>query len=168
MADGALYGVAGGVASTALMQGAWYYQMRTVQGIIGAESEFFVEEQTGNSKADTQLPDGAEPDLWGDALPWREPVHGDVKNTAAIPSMNAQPSVSGVGQLRQIYDAIPNRHHPQNNPNGNRMTLFYRPGAPTPKLPSHSMWSALSDGSLQLKPISQFVMAPWSAAVKSC
>jgi hypothetical protein len=169
MSTGALYGAAAGGLSKSLMQSAWYYQTRTLSGVLGAEGEYFVVEQTGNAKANTKLTTGAEPDLWGDALPWRDPVYGDVKNTAKIPSLGKQPSkASDEGQLKQIYDAIPNRFNPQTQPNGNRMTLFYRPGVPTPTRPNHSMWAGLSDGSIQLVPIQQFVLAPWGVGVGHC
>jgi RHS repeat-associated protein len=169
MRDGALYGAAGGGLSKSLMQSAWYYQTRTTSGVLGAEAEYFVSEQTGNSKATTKLSGGAEPDLWGDALPWRKPVYGDSKNTAAIPALGKQPSkASDQGQLKQIYDAIPNRYNQQTQPNGNRMTVFYRPGVPTPSRPNHSMWSGLQNGTIRLVPIEQFVLAPWGAGLQSC
>jgi hypothetical protein len=142
------------------MQGSFAVKKNPLEGlkpmehVLGSEAEFYAQNQTGNLKATTALPTGAEPDLWGNALPWAKPVYGDVKNTAKIPDWNKQNN-----QMRQIFNAIPNRFHPTTNPTGNPMRIFYRPGI---KLPGskHMMAPEINSGELRLVESTQFVIAP--------
>jgi hypothetical protein len=165
--DGAIGGLVGGVASKALMQGAWAVNKDlsitgTFNKVTGAEGEFMAQNQSGNSKATYETPTGKQPDFWGDALPWAEPVYGDVKNTGRIPGMGAQK-----GQLQKILNAIPNRYDPQTNPTGNRMTIFYRPGVALPGA-RHSMAPHLASGAIQLVETTQYVFAPPETAGQLC
>ncbi len=160
--DGALYGGFGGPAFKTLHQSLLtvatrtpFHSFRTLNQVIGEEAEFFVQNQTGNSKATFRTPQGSEPDLWGDALPWARPVYGDVKNTATIPGFNKQN-----GQLRNIFNNIPNRFHPVNNPGGNRMSIFFRPGTRLPGT-RHSMAAQLASGEIILLETLQFVLVPY-------
>lgn len=167
--DGAIAGVGpgivGGVASKAGMQigfgknnGAW--EWGGLKKVFGAEGEFFAQGQSGNMKSSLKLPGGAEPDLFGDNLPWAKQVYGDAKNTAKVPNWDDQPSVaSGIGQLRQIYDAIPNRFNQTTNPTGNKMTLYIRPGVSRPGK-QHGLWPEIDNKSLQIETLKQFVFAP--------
>ncbi|MFD1881194.1 hypothetical protein [Paracoccus pacificus] len=167
--DGAISGtgpgIVGGVASKALMQSGFslkkdFSGFRPIEQVFGAEGEFFGENQSGNAKASTKLSGGAEPDYFGDNLPWAKEVYGDSKNTAKIPNWDSQPSkASGIGQLQQIYDAIPNRFDQTTNPTGNKMTLYYRPGVSLPG-PRHGLAPQIADGSLLLEPLTQYVFAP--------
>jgi RHS repeat-associated protein len=156
--DGAFYGGLGGPAFKALHQSLLtvatrhpFHTFKTLNQVIGEEAEFFVRNQIGNSKATFRTPQGSQPDLWGDALPWARPVYGDVKNTAAIPGLNKQH-----GQLRNIFNSIPNRFHPVNNPGGNRMSIFHRPGIQLPGT-RHSMATQLASGEIVLTETLQFV-----------
>ncbi len=114
--EGAGYGLFGGVSSKALIQGYGYYKTNTVNGMLGAEGEFSVQSQTRQKiNTDTTVPNvngnprhAKIPDLHGRVM-------GDVKNTAKIPSLNAQNR-----QLASILAAARAR--------GQRMSLFHRPG----------------------------------------
>lgn len=91
---GALGGGAGAFGTKALMQGGIYTSTRSYNGVVGAEGEFFVRNATGQRMNTTyRTPQGKIPDLWGN-------IKGDVKNTARIPSLNAQR-----GQLRSFRAA---------------------------------------------------------------
>ncbi|MGE4029905.1 MAG: RHS repeat domain-containing protein [Thermoleophilia bacterium] len=143
------------VGSKASMQLLYFAHWRTLVKTIGEEAEFFARNQSGNAKATYKTPEGKDPDLWGDALPWRSEVYGDIKNTRAIPQLQSQN-----GQLQSIFDAIPNRFVPNGaNPNGNRMTIFHRPGIRRPGK-RHSMHDEIKSGEIVLEPIQQGVFAP--------
>jgi len=110
------YGIFGGVANKASIQGASYYRTQSFSGMLGAEGEFYVQNQTLQRMNTTQRvpnlngnPNQSKvPDLFGRII-------GDVKNTNSIPSLRAQNN-----QLGSINQAAINQ--------GQRMQIFHRPG----------------------------------------
>ena len=90
----------------------------------------------------------------GEGIGRRQVTGVDVKNTAVIPGWKKQN-----WQLRQIFNAIPNRYHPTTNPTGNRMLLLYRPGARLPGS-GHEFAPRIASGELRLVAIRQYVFAP--------
>lgn len=114
--SGAGYGLLGGVANKGLIQGYSYYRHQSYGGMIGAEGEFYVQNQTlQRMNTRTRVPNvngnprhAKIPDLYGRII-------GDVKNTSQIPSLNAQNY-----QLASINQAALNQ--------GQRMQIFHRPG----------------------------------------
>jgi RHS repeat-associated protein len=110
------YGLFGGVSNKAAIQGYSYFRTNSFSGMLGAEAEFYVQNQTLQRINSTQRVPNTNgnsshakiPDLYGRII-------GDVKNTASIPSLNAQNN-----QLRSINQAAINQ--------GQRMQIFNRPG----------------------------------------
>ena len=133
------YGLVGGVASKSLIQGKGFIKTRSISGALGAEAEFYVENQTLqkiNTKIRVSNVNGKPlqakiPDLYGKII-------GDVKNTESIPSLNKQNS-----QLRSINNAAKNI--------GKRMSIFHRPG-----VSAGAKSQVVLDGNIDLIPIRQF------------
>ncbi len=160
MVYGGLYGGAFAVGGKASMQGLIYTGSKSLNGILGNEAEWFVQNEARqainqqNTKSTYSTPEGKVPDFWGR-------LKADVKNTQSIPSLNKQPSpktvnpatgktVAGKGQLKSFIDATPANE---------TFTIYHRPGIALPTSKSLLMkYVAANNKSLAFKEIPQKTM----------
>ncbi|MGW1712052.1 RHS repeat domain-containing protein [Streptomyces sp. NPDC002156] len=154
--SGAGWGAVGAVGTKAFMQAGWWYFANPEGGaglskVLGAEGEFQAQQQIGAPKATFRTPGGKRPDIWN-VMEWFSGRRwfGDAKNTNKIPRLNESNR-----QLRDMVNTVPNPAA-QQNPGGNRFTIFHAPGIKLPG-PKSEIGRLVAAGTIELLPLRQGV-----------